>query len=649
MGLIKKIPLGFWLLQIPFIYLAYQYFLRDSLEVYDASSHLAQITYLKEFLWPNFSGFNHLNLLGFDQGLLYPSLFHYLAATLAIFIGAVLATKILIITALVLLPLSLYLFSSTIFVSKNARIFCSGFLLVTLVALPGYFGANIKGLFQVGLLPSFVSLPIVFFYLWSLLKLKSNWLCSAVLLTIVLLTHLVAGIFCLLIYASFIVSKLLLKKFELSILKQGLLAFGLAGFFLIPFIFSYFLISQSAHLASLFLPNLIVGAILVLLALSFWRTKKEKLYSLTIAAALLGLAVIVDALVLRHLSTGFLFTKIYNLHLYRYQIYFYLVFVVLLLYWPAQFLFEFPRKSKIKPELVALLPLAVLLFACFIRPPFIVNKVSVNVADNNTSGRFLEMFSRSDSYPFIYSSQNKLVTEKNKPWAYGLLTDSTPNGPYLGSLIRGFDPFVKDDQKEKLIERQKLPREKLYDTLDLFGITNLLFLDPSNSISDKEINTQLLKSGVGQNLIEVPKWPIKEVSGNWDQQVEKWWFSKGKLNSLLVEGTAQGKVATGSGKVKNIKHSKDWSKFSFEVASQEKVPVLVKFTYLPGWQAYSSQEKIEIHRASPYLMLVYASGKVIFEYKKSWYQVFGLLISLTSLFVLVLLIVRSNFRHNAKR
>lgn len=120
MALIKKFPVWLIVFLAPFVFLAYQYFVWDSLAVYDASSHFAQVWYLKEFLWPDFSGFNPFNLLGFDQGLLYPSLFHYLAATLGFFIPLQAAVKLLILASVIALPITCYLLSS-LFSSKRRR------------------------------------------------------------------------------------------------------------------------------------------------------------------------------------------------------------------------------------------------------------------------------------------------------------------------------------------------------------------------------------------------------------------------------------------------------------------------------------------------------------------------------------------------
>lgn len=644
----RKISIWLFLLAAPYIYLAYRYLITDSLGVYDASSHLAQVWYLKEYLWPQFSGFNSLNLLGFDQGLLYPSLFHYVSASLGFLLGVEWATKIVTALSLVLLPISVYLFSSTLFQNQKSRTFVSGLLLVVVLAVPGYLGASVKGLAQVGLLPSFVSLPFVFFYLLSVMKPRGSWILSSVLLSIVILTHLVAGIFCLLFFISFVLGKVFARKFELKILKQLILVLGLTAFFIIPFLFNYSLLSQSVHVAAMLLPNVALALLLIPLSYSFARAKKELLYPLSITALILVFIVLVDALAIRSLDSGFLFEKIYNLHLYRYQIYLYLIATVLLAYWPIYFLFEFLRRPKIKPEIIVAAPLVVIFLGSFLRSPFIVNKIETNSSGESSTGRFLETFSREDSYPLIYTAQNKLVTQERKSWAYGLLTDSTPNGPYLGSLIKSFDPTRTAEANERFVERKALDRGKIYDALDLFGIESLLFLDPDKPTDNQTISTRLLKSGVGGSLVEIPKWEIKEVSSNWDKEVENWWLEKGRFTTLLVNSSEQNKANRNSAKIKDLRHNSQWTKFSFRVESSEKVPVLVKFTYLPFWEASVNGQETKIYKASPYLMLVYGSGEVEFEYKRLWYQDLSLVISGFALAVILVAAIRRLFAGHVK-
>jgi len=69
----------------------------NGLEIYDAPGHVSLIWYIKEFLWPNISGWNPFFLSGWPQGIFYPSLFHWVTATLGFLVGIDTAIKTSII------------------------------------------------------------------------------------------------------------------------------------------------------------------------------------------------------------------------------------------------------------------------------------------------------------------------------------------------------------------------------------------------------------------------------------------------------------------------------------------------------------------------------------------------------------------------
>jgi hypothetical protein len=158
-----------------------------------------------------------------------------------------------------------------------------------------------------------------------------------------------------------------------------------------------------------------------------------------------------------------------------------------------------------------------------------------------------------------------------------------------------------------------------------------------------------MSSGVGQNLVENPRINVKEVGeGNWEEEVKEWWLEKGRLESLLVKSEQKHKISTATAEIRNLKKNSDWTKINFSVESSEKVPVLVKFTHLPGWSAKENGENLEIHTASPHLMLVYAKGEVEFSYRKLWYQHLGAIISgFTALLVVFKLVQK--FRPNKRK
>ncbi len=79
--------------------------------LYDAAGHLSLVQTIAGDLWPKFSGWNYSELLGWPQGFFYPSLFHWLAATLSFIVGIEPAVKLLISGGLLALPLCISFFA----------------------------------------------------------------------------------------------------------------------------------------------------------------------------------------------------------------------------------------------------------------------------------------------------------------------------------------------------------------------------------------------------------------------------------------------------------------------------------------------------------------------------------------------------------
>lgn len=634
---IKKETWLLLLLSIPFAFLAGRSFLSDNLKVYDAPGHVGAVWYIKEYLWPAFSGWNPLNLLGFDQGLLYPVLFHYLSASLAFIFGVETSIKLILVLVFLAIPLSTYFLVSQIFGKKKERFFVASFILLALIILPAYWGSDLKALTELGLLPSFASLPLLFFYIAFLPRLeKGKVLLPSFLLAAVILTHLVAGVVALVCLFSLTLVKFSSKQLTKYYFYHLLLSLLLTSFFWLPFLVNSSFLSVSVHLSSLGIENIISLFFAAILAFSFYKTKKTFLFTLAVSALILSLATTSDYLVERFFSGSFIYQKVYSLHPYRYQIYEYLFLIPLILYWPISFLFSL-KKPKINPRLLVILPFLVLIFAIFFKTQNLFIKANVETKEiKNTGGRFLETFSREQSNPFIYTSQTNLVL-KRQPWAYGLFTDANPNGPYLGSLIKSLNIDAATSKSGTFIEEKIVDRSRIPDLLNLFAIENFSYLDYSKEVSSSSMSFLTLKVS-DQRLVEVPNQKIESISKNWDQAVKDWWNAKGRLTTLLINDPSGSlKVGKSVGVAVTIEnHNKNWSNISIGVTgAKENVPILVKFSYFPGWQAYENGKKIQIYQVSPSLMLVAAKSEVTFVYQSLWYQNATLVISLLSLFIIL--------------
>lgn len=159
----------------------------------DMAGHVFASEFTKDFLLPEFRGWNPFHNLGYPIGSYYPFLIHYLTGILStIVLSSSDWLKIFIITALLLLPYSIFVFirklDKFLLVNRNKgsikdhnvlnlrNLDTNKHLFITLVtyflvlASPSTFGGSLQGAFVIGLITNFIALPLVFFYLSSILN-----------------------------------------------------------------------------------------------------------------------------------------------------------------------------------------------------------------------------------------------------------------------------------------------------------------------------------------------------------------------------------------------------------------------------------------------------------------------------------------------
>jgi len=623
-------------LVLTFVFFGVRYFFSDSLQVYDAPGHIQLVWNLKENLWPFFWGWNSFSLLGFDQGIYYPPAFHYLAAFLSFFLGIENSLKIIIFSAIAVLPLSVYFFVSQFFHNERARILISSLLLSLLLITPGYLGAGVKSLTQIGLLTSFVATPLLLFYLGLLFsKPETNDFWKTLLLSLVILTHFVAGLVSVLVLLVFLKVKFLNRNLNWKILQHAFLASLITFFFWFPLLLRWGETSTSLHLPSLFLPNLLALFLALLSAFIFWKAKKDSLLVLSVVVAFLSFVFLIDWISLNYWPENSLTKKIYSFHLYRYQVYSYLFLLLILLFWPVNFLFNL-KKPKIKPFLVETLALLVTLFLITFRSGLIERTATIKLDQGNLNqGRFLETYSREESFPFVYSAQVKLVLEEKQSWAYGLFTDANKNGPFIGSLISTLkDTKTQASKSTFSLENKKIDLKKTASVLDLFAISNLVYLYPQQpkELEKKNFFTLGLNK---KEFVSVPNQKLVFVEKEWEKNLANWWLKEGPLDTLLIKGKkvdVNTNLSMPSPVI--VKNNKNWSDFVIDTKSDREAPLLVKFSHSPNWQAWDeSGRSVPILTASPNLMLVVAKGQIHFRYQTLWYQKLAFSVSFFALLI----------------
>ena len=643
----RKIPFGLSLLFLGLLVIPF--WKSNTFEIYDAPGHISLVWYIKEFLWPQFSGWNPFFLSGFPQGVFYPSLFHWVAATLGFFTGIDTAVKLLVSLSIVALPFSVFYVVKNTVRDVKYQLPTTFLIVLFLALLPNFLGVGFRGLFQIGLIPNFVS--IVFFFIFvgllnsELKKGKILWI--SLVFSILILTHLVTAIAAGLLLITYL--KVSWFKSNRDLKFKPLLWFvvitaALTSFFWLPFLLNFSLTSTSAHVASYFSANIILAAVAVVLVWFAFRNRSRESLALSAFALFLLVVAIIDSWLIRSNSQSVIFDFLYSLHVYRFQPYAYLALILaagaLLPKTPLQLSEGMWRGATAALFLILLVHLVV-------RSP-VVTESNLTLEDTQLGGRFIESFRRTESDPLLYTAQTNLVVQnpEENPWVYGLFTDSSPNGPYLGSLVRSLRPEAYPEGEGRFVETKTVDILNIQLGLDIFGIKYQLDLDGvGQEIGEWEVSgkTQTYTAEeVGKGtLVEVLPLSPEAGAPDFDKRVEEWWTQEEGWTTLPVEvDNLETYDVNPETKVEIVSHNEDWTKIKLNIDSQAPQPVLVKFSYFPWWSATQDGQEVQIYRAAPNQMLIIANGEVDLEFKEPVWLNFLYLISMTTLLGLVYLLVK---------
>ena len=593
-------------------------FWQNPLTVYDTAGHVSLVQTAVEF-WPKFSGWNSSELLGWPAGVFYPSFFNWLATTISFLTDVPTAIKLLISASIVVLPFSIYAFTRSIIEDKLWSALATVGLFVLLLLFPNFLGTGFRSLFQIGLLSNFFALPLFFLFLTSIHREKS-FVVSGLLLGVIVLTHIVAAIAA----GIYLFSRLTRMKLVQAFKILGLAAV-LTAFFWIPFLVNLEYPSVSRHVGSYFLPNIAVFVFSLGLLLYSLKRKHSNLLTLSSVSTLLSLLAVVDAYLIRTNGTSFF---LYQFHVYRFQ--------------PFAYLFLATAVSVLTSKLVKCdqwgfaktgalfggFGLVVLILLA--KNPAVLPDSRLEITNpEGINGRFIETFRRTESDPYWYEAQTEVVAKNPKAsWAYGLFTDSTPNGPYLGSVIRSMRPDAYPEDEGNFLETTTIDEKRLPGLLSYLGINYLVHLDspkgekigtlqPTDGRITPVVTKNITAERVNNSaLFDIVRLPLKPVESNWNKEVEKWWLAKGEITEipyLKTEGeiTEVSKKDVQAARVQVVEQNENRTRFKLDVRSDASVPVLAKISYFPYWKAIGSDgQEIQIYRAAPNLMLFEAKGEV---------------------------------------
>ncbi len=161
---------------------------KNDLDIWDTSSHLQAIWFVKSYLWPNFTGWNPFGFAGYPQNFFYPPLVHYLGATLGMFMPIQWALKLIILLPILLQPVVIYKFARLQALNYYDSLTITFFYLWAAAVMSTQVGGSYRATFETGLVVNNVGILLFFILLYYLQK--KNFLVSSIVFSCIVLTHL---------------------------------------------------------------------------------------------------------------------------------------------------------------------------------------------------------------------------------------------------------------------------------------------------------------------------------------------------------------------------------------------------------------------------------------------------------------------------
>ncbi len=641
----------------------------------DTIGHLEAVRFLRDHLFPRFSGWNPHFYAGFPQGIFYHPLFHYATALLSFLIGLEAAFKTVIsLSILLVLPATWYL-GKKVHLQQVAQSLWLVWVWVLLRFTPETWGGNVASTLVLGQVTNTIAMVPFFLYVASLPSLftRHTFFASSLWLAGATLSHVFAGIASLLVLGGFGIIYVRSHRGILTLLLHLLTTFLLTAFWTLPFLANReYLRGATVTWEGLSVPFLVMLGLCAYMLFAKelgYSYPNESMHSLIVALFLLA-----TFLYLRYLPD-------LPFHFYRFQIYaaylaFFAVYVFVVCW----------RGMTIKISDVAILVI-LLGFGSTITTSRHKQQLGqpressvlevhgppdVHVQIPKVDGRVLCLGTTAGNLRFQHRALTFLVAREGNTVTDGLFMESAPNSPFLGSMFRMFDPFSPRFTPKNIPPNAN--KAEFY--LRLFDVRYILsphdhsgvpFLRPSTHEVDQrnllpsgasELVFRLYELAAPSELIEVLNYQPVGVKDSWEKYVEEWWIRDENPPRLLVQTSTPLPDAHGSGgeAVQILEERLDDGYLKFHVAAEANVPILVKISYFPSWKAYQDGKPIPIYKASPYLMLVYGRNTIEFIYQPPRYTSYLFILSLgTLLFCATAVVAKqspriiANSRGNARK
>ncbi|MBT4596711.1 MAG: hypothetical protein HOC95_01920 [Candidatus Diapherotrites archaeon] len=634
-------------------------FLLNDFTVWDSMGHMDLAVNINENLWPDYSGWNPNFYLGFQQGLYYPPLFHYLLAGVMFFFSPLVATKLLLGSIFCLFPFATYYFSKQIF-DKKENIYCmtlvltaSWFLVDNLISRGlSWNGIGYDATMITGFLPAYLLTILTFLFLGSFcvgIK-KKKWILPTIFLTLCFLTHFLAYV--LLIFVLLI---LIFEKEKIVGIKVFAFSVILSCFWWLPMLANIKTIPLLSFSFQTPLVVLFLVGIAFVWSLLFIR-KNMFVRTIGFFVSIITGFVLLWSLV----SASFQFSKLHSV-------------IVALVFIPI--FFPLIKHSKKSGKLV--------LAACFL-VILIFSVVQINVHNDYTRVLSEHKF---DGRTLIILPLNQSVHEFNTSFSHqtnsevliGLFSESA----FMSSKLFGFSSFVDSSQPTwgvKIDRREELDAEIIEKQIDLLALNQIVAVNWPTKIDKNLIQSEMvvLNRTFEDNFSNTFFFDIKTV--RWNQvfnsyflkekelvvipnkvvaksftTFDEWhdfsnnWFNSSDETIYFWSDTNKQINANPDAKIISFEKGKNGQRYVINVDSNNSVPILVKISWSKNWVARNEKGKrIETFLATPGYVLLFGKGKIVLQNEKTLIELIARLISLAGLIGLILLCYFS-WRKNLKK
>jgi hypothetical protein len=674
------------------------FFLNNSLDKFDTPGLLSLSWFIKEYRFPDFSGWNPYFFAGLPQGVLYPPLFHWLVALFGQIFHLSVAYKLVVTMAAAFIPYSIYEFSLKVYKAtcppsrrsgaggKSWSILNTLLILITLIILPGYFGFNFDGLIDYGLGPNFVTIPMFFGYLAVLFDKKFNWKLAGILFSLMLLTNLVAPLVAGLITAIWFVIRIKdSKKIFAKFVSFACIFALLTSFWALPFLaFRSYTVSGLPPLSS---SMILVTASLISSfgSLAFAILKRNNPVLKTLPPI-----IIISTLI----SVLCLLTSVFDIyippvHPFRLQIF---AFIGIATTLPIIIQSLHPIFTKLASKVGVMKYLKINLhlgmnfsFVIFVLFVLILIRISptfteeVNLKqDLSWEGRIARGYKVSEILDQSRSVIDRSVMENPDSFAVdGLLKESSYLAPYYQSLEKSLNPdnYDWEELDSNYLENYQVSEEKLSYLADLLWIKSVFTITTnfpncsnyervtsfkSNSLEEGVVKRDMYICTLGtpagrnqNNQAEVLDSKPEFREGDWDENVGGWW--KSNETSLFTEKELSNEFEyTYSYLVPEVEWANNYQSLKITTNNDKELPILLKVSYFPNWKAKDSEgNEVEIYRISPNLMALPVKNEITLSYERSLLEKITLAISIASWLGLITFsgyqFIRSKFKFKIEK